>query len=282
VSGSNRTILLALPLLALVAAVYLLVIAPKRQEAADLESKAVDLQSQVAATEQAADAAEAARKDFPRAYQRLVVLGKATPTDDDTASLLVQLEQVAERADVEFMSLEVQQGDGATAPTPAAEPQTPADTAAADEQRVESVGDENTQTPAPPTEASAASLPIGATVGPAGLPVMKYNLRFEGDFYSLSKYIDGVDDFVTTANDGHVGVRGRLITIDGFELTPQGGAAENPNLTAELQITTYVTPADQGATGGASPTGPAPATEPQAVAAPAPDASTETASTNVP
>lgn len=281
-SSSSRIILIVLPVVALIAAVWLLVLSPQRERAAELETKASDLRSQVTQQEQLAATAETARKDFPRAYRRLVVLGKATPSDDDTSSLIVQLDRIAAEADVDFVSLEAEAGEAA-APTPApTAPQTPADVAESSEQEVANVEAGQPATPAPATEASAALLPIGATIGPAGLPVMKYSLSFEGDFFRLADYLKGIDDLVTTSNDGHVGIQGRLITVDSFELEPVGEPGANPVLGAQFTITTFLTPADEGATGGASPTGPAPVTEAQPATAPPPATASETASTVTP
>jgi hypothetical protein len=92
-------------------------------------------------------------------------------------------------------------------------------------------------------------------------------------------------------------VRGRLITVDGFDLS--GGSAESvdaaaatttaptadpgsPDLNATLTLTTFLTPAEEGATGGASPTGPAPVTVAETPPAPTTDAAPATASTTTP
>jgi hypothetical protein len=283
-SSSTRVLLFVLPVLALVAAFWFLLLAPKREEASELETKVGDLEAQVEQQEQLAATAEAARKDFPRAYRRLVVLGKATPSDDDTSSLLVQLESIAADADVNFVSLQAEQSDAGTeAPAPT-EPQTGSQAADTSEQRVDDAEAGTTPPPpAAPTEATAALLPIGAAIGPAGLPVMKYTLNFDGDFFSLADFVAGLDDLVTTRGDGHIGVKGRLITVDGFELEPVGDLGADPELSATFQITTFVTPADEGPTGGATPTGPAPPTAPQTVGAPAATPPpTETASTTAP
>ena len=66
---------------------------------------------------------------------------------------------------------------------------------------------------------------------------------------------------------GEVDVNGRLLTVDGFALAPEQSAAgaslsATPTLTADLSVTTYLTPADQGITAGATLSGPAPATRP--------------------
>ena len=262
-SGSNRLVVILLPLIVAVIAFWLLAISPKRQEASDLEAEVAALQSQVEEQEQLAAGAEAARQDFPGAYRRVVVLGKAAPEDDDTSSLLVQLNRVAGDAGVTFVSLKAEAGGEGATTAPPSTPQTPAETAADSEQQVA-----NAEATAPPTEATAALLPIGASIGPAGLPVMKYTLSFEGDFFRLADFLAGLDDMVSTRADGSIGVRGRLITVDGFDLTPaetetNAGSTSNPELSATFTITTFLTPADQGVTAGASPTGPAPVTEPQ-------------------
>lgn len=281
---TNRAILIGLPLLALVAAFWLLVLSPKREEASRLESEAIDLRSQVDAQEQAAALAEEARRDFPRAYQRLVVLGKATPSDDDTASMMFQLDRIAADSSIDFLSVESKEGASQTAPPPSVEaPQTPAQAAESSEQQVANAEAGSAPPPvAPPTEAGAANLPIGATIGDAALPVMKHQLTVEGSFEGLSRFLAGVDGMVRSRNGG-VGVRGRLITVDGFELEPVGDPSADPIVSATFEITTYLTPPEEGATAGADPAGPAPATDAQAVSDPTvPVPSNATASTLAP
>jgi hypothetical protein len=284
--NARRTVLAVLPLIAAAIAFWILLLGPKREEASELESDLTALQAQVDEQEQLAANAEAARKEFPRAYRRVVVLGKAAPEDDDTSSLLVQLNRIAQSSGVDFVSLEAEEGaPAAPAPAPTT-PQTPADTAEASEQQAENAGEgEAAPAPAAPTEASAASLPIGASIGPAGLPVMKYALSFEGGFFELADFLAGLDAMVRTKSDG-VRVRGRLITVDGFDLTPLDivdSTPADPRLAANVTVTTYLTPAEEGVTAGASPTGPAPATEPQpASTATSPPTSTATASTSAP
>jgi hypothetical protein len=264
-SSSNRIVLIVLPIVALIGVFWFLILAPKRERATELESQASQLESQVSEQEQLAASAETARKDFPRAYRRLVVLGKATPQDDDTASLLLQLNRIADNSGVDFLALKTaeESGDSSAAPPPPAPSAAPGESAPApvDSEPAAPVSQ-------PATEASAALLPIGASIGPAGLPVMKYTLEFEGNFFRLADFIAGIDDLVATGAKGHIGVRGRLITIDSFDLVPlDESIGANPVLNAEFTVTTFLTPAEEGATGGASPTGPAPVTGPQPASA---------------
>ena len=116
------------------------------------------------------------------------------------------------------------------------------------------------------TESTAANLPLGASVGAAGLPTMPYDLTFEGSYFDVANFLKGVDDLVHLRESGQVAADGRLLTIDGFSLSPaEDTDPSNPTLEVKLTVTSYVTPSDQGLTAGATPGGPAPSvSQPQA------------------
>ncbi|HWO16305.1 MAG TPA: hypothetical protein VNM89_06285 [Solirubrobacterales bacterium] len=241
-SATNKMIVAMVGLALLCIAFWMAVLGPKRQEASDLGAQIGDLKASLAQHEQEAAAALAARESFPTDYQQLVVLGKAVPGDDDTASLLVQLNRIAGNAGVTFRNLELSAAAGA-APAPAA-PAAPATSGAVP-----------AAAPASPTEVAASTLPLGATIGPAGLAVMPYTLTFDGSFFQIADFIDGLDSLVKTTNE-NVSVDGRLITIDAFSLAADP-AAKFPALQATFTVTTYLTPPAQGVTAGATPFGPA-------------------------
>lgn len=260
----DRTILIIVPALALVAAFWMLVLSPKREEASQLEGDVAALESEVAQAQQTADIAEQAREDFPEDYKKVVTLGKAVPQDDDTASLITQVSATARDAKVDFRSLilsEDAEGEALTAPAPPATEAPATETPPAESQPTAETTTETAVTEPMATEAAAATLPIGATVGPAGLPVMPYELEFQGDFFNVADFVAGLDSGVTADENGDVSVDGRLMTIDGFSL---GRDQENgfPSLNASFAITTYVTPETEGLTAGATPSGPAPVSAP--------------------
>jgi Tfp pilus assembly protein PilO len=241
----NRAVVAILVVAALAAAFWILLLSPKREEAKELGKEVERLEQSLATHKAQVAEAEAARDEFPQAYQQLVVLGKAVPGDDDTASLMVQLNRIAERAEVRFGDFLFKGGESAeVAPPPPAEGAAP------------EAGGTPVENPTTPTEAAAAAMPLGATVGPAGLLVMPYSLSFEGGFFELADFIKGLDSLVKTTNE-QVTVDGRLITIDGFSLT---AADELPKLKGTFAVTTFLTPPSQGVTAGASPTGPETAT----------------------
>jgi Tfp pilus assembly protein PilO len=255
--SSDRAIVVGLMLVGILAAFWFVVLSPKRGEVAKLDEEIATLEKSVAGAEHLASVAESSKQGYEDNYRRLVVLGKAVPASDDTASLFVQVDELAREAGLRFDAITLDETAGSAEPTAAS--QTTADPPAGSEGEGES-GDEEasgesseTSTvsqAAPATEAGAAALPIGATVGPAGLPVMPYKLSVNGNFFQLADFFAGLDRLVGTTHGRQV-VDGRLTTIDGFGLT--GDTVKGfPTLTASVAITTYVTPADQGLTGGAT------------------------------
>lgn len=286
--GADKTVLLVLPLIVLIGVFWFVVVAPKRSESADLSDQVTQLQASVSAQEQIATAAEAARKTFPTDYRRLVVLGKAVPETANTPSLLVSMNFLARSSGINFDSLTLSEGSGTTAtpaisgtPDPGTTPGPPASDAPADDnsgsdpQLASSAA--APATPAPATETAAAALPIGATVGPAGLPVMPYEMAFTGQYFNVTDFIGKIDQQIGLKKNGSPSVFGRLVTVDGFSLTvPQNPGTSagagidltDPVLSAQFAVTTYLTPPGQGLTAGASPAGPSPAS-PTPVSAPA-------------
>jgi len=255
--ASDRSVLLGLVILGLLACFWFLLLAPKREQASELGTQVTELQAEVAEQEQLAAAAELAQADYAKNYERLVVLGEAAPADGDTPSLLAQLSSLAERSKTEFGSLTVS-GD-APAAAPAAS-QTTTDQNA--EAGTPTSATPPTGSPAPATEASAALLPLGATVGPAGLGVIPYELHFTGDFFGIADLLEGLDAQIAVGKQTKVD--GRLLTVNGLimERDPDSG-----QLLVDLTISSYVLPESQGLTAGGTPVAP-PASVPPATAVP--------------
>lgn len=263
--ATDRLVIAGIAVLGLTAAFWFFLLSPKREEASTLGDDVAALEASVAEQQELALAAEQARGDFDSDYRELLVLGKAVPESDDTASLFAQLTAVSDRAAVQLRGIELTESTAAPPalppPPPAEEATTPTEGEPADAAATTAA------VPAPATEASAATLPIGATVGAAGLPVMPYSLSFRGDFFEMADFFDGLDDSIHTRGADDVEVSGRLVTVDGFafKADPRKGF---PNLFSNVAVTSYVTPADQGALAGATAGGPA-ATVPPATATPA-------------
>jgi Tfp pilus assembly protein PilO len=264
--GADKTIFAALAVFGLALAFYFLILAPKRERAAELNDQISALHDSVDSQNAAADAGEQTRRDFPKYYGKLVVLGKAVPSEADTASMIVQLNSIAHRTDTSFRGLTLSQTGSVTSTSSATTAPAPAPATGTSTASTSTTSTTSTAAPAatsaavPATETAAANLPIGATIGAGGLPTLPYQLTFQGTFFNVADFIGGVNSLVQIDDKTNgIAANGRLFTVDGFAL--EGGApGSDPKLDADFLITTYVTPPDQGVSLGASPTGPAPTT----------------------
>ena len=102
-----------------------------------------------------------------------------------------------------------------------------------------------------PTAVAAQQTAAGASPDTAVLDEIPVELTFDGRFFALSDLFKTVQEFVQVA-DGRLDVHGRLIRIDKFSFD----SGSFPNITAQISATIYAAPADEGATGGATPVGP--------------------------
>jgi Tfp pilus assembly protein PilO len=264
--SQSRLLVSILVVAALAIGFWALLLSPKREQADELGAQVEQLQVSLQEVQAKAGEAEAARREFPDDYRQLVALGPAVPAGDETSSLLVELEHVAERTKVKFDSIQLEGSGETSEPVTSAEesntaPPTTATTGSSTaEQASETV---------PPTEASASLLPLGATIGTAGLGVMPYSLSFRGNFFHIADFMHELDAMVHTGGS-KLTVDGRLTTMDGFALTAESERGF-PYLEATVNLTTYLVPPGQGVTAGATSSAPAESTA-------APTSSTETSS----
>jgi Tfp pilus assembly protein PilO len=245
-SESNKAIVAILVLAALAVGFWILLLSPKREEVGKLGSQADQLSASLAESQLQVTEAEAAKREFPGDYRRLVVLGQAVPSNEETSSLLVEVNRIAGQAKVRFEGIELESsgGESTEAATTETAPAVPPPTSSSP-----------TGVPAsatvPPTEATAALLPLGATIGPAGLGVMPYKLSFSGSFFQIADFIAGIDSLVRGSGE-EVDVEGRLVTLNGFSLTEEQERGF-PYLEASFSVTTYLTPPGQEAAAVAAP-----------------------------
>jgi Tfp pilus assembly protein PilO len=242
-SQSNRIVVAMLAVVVLAIAFWMMLLSPKKEEVAKLDKRVAKQEQLLAAHQAEVQRGLAAQKAFPSSYRDLVVLGKAAPADDDTASLIVQLSRIARHSGVRFETFVL-------APASGGESETPEPVAAP------ALGEPAAFTP--PTEVAASTMPIGASIGPAGLAVMPYTLTFKGNFFNVADFIHGLDSLVQSNNE-KVEVTGRLITINSFKLT-EDTVKKFPALEAEFTVTTFLVPPEQGVTAGATPSSPEPST----------------------
>jgi hypothetical protein len=302
----DRKVLIGVIVAVVLGGFWMLVLGPKRAAVSEAQ---VGKQEAQAALD-TATAAEAAAKNVkiakPVEYSKLLRLGKAIPVDDDFASLLVQVSDLSDDADVSFIDLAAAQGangggatgsvgastcdagaTGATgaAATPATGATPPAGASGASGSTAETfVGKDrddakNAAATSDSTSAAHSSASVDAancasaptladlSAQAAGLTSYQYSLTFKGSFFNLDSILAELLDLVKVHN-AKVTAVGRLLDIKSVDISVD----EFPQLHASVQMTGYsMPPAGSAAAAGATPaTGtPAAATTPAPAPAPA-------------
>ena len=213
----NKRVVVAAALVGLAAAYWFLVLAPKRDEIVKLDAGIAAKQTELAAAQATLATYRKAREGYAGNYSTVVRLGKAVPAQDDTRSLLVQLDDAASTSGVDFRSMSVDAGSS-------------------------------------PSDSSDGPVVPGAMVGTAGFSVMPLTFSFRGNFFNMSKFFSRLERFVTVDNS-KINVTGRLLRVESVTLKPD--TLGFPNLRAEIGASTYLTPNAQGLTAGATAAGPA-------------------------
>jgi Tfp pilus assembly protein PilO len=294
-SERDRKLAFAIIPIVLLVAYWFLLLGPKRDAAATASK---DLSEQTQRLEQArsaANTANQAKTDFSSDYAEIVRLGKAIPAGVDMPSLVVQLDRAAAGTGIRFTRIATGERDPATAvaaPAPAPAPsgsgqssppvaaggQTAqsgpggavetANNSAAQQNQAAAAADQSgvassdTQT----STSTGGGLPIGGGAGAPGAPAaaaapaldtVPLEMEFIGNFFNLADFFHDIKRFVHVANTNVV-VSGRLVTIDGVKYSSDPQLF--PRIKAEVTATVYLSPKAQGATAGATTTGPAPAT----------------------
>jgi len=236
VTSRDRNVIVVVVVLVAIVACWLIVIQPKRSEAGNLGSQVSAAESKVTTERATVVQDEAARASFASSYAELARLGEAVPADDDVPSMLYQLQNAASKTHVDFRTLTLD-----------------AQTATATPATSKSSSSSSSSTSAAAATASDSSLPPGAAVGPAGFPTENFTLTFQGNFFHLSNFFRRLEAMVQVTNR-RVLVSGRLMTVNAITLGP--GAGGFPTMEASVSATTYLVPAAQGLTAGATASGP--------------------------
>src|SRR6188474_1357048 len=112
-NSQNRAIAAVVVLAVLGFVFWTMLLGPKREEAKKLGAQVEGLKASLAQHQAEVAEGEAARDEFPSEYQKLVVLGKAVPGDDDVASLLVQVNRISDGAGGTFREFKLAPAAGA-------------------------------------------------------------------------------------------------------------------------------------------------------------------------
>ena len=219
----DRMVLIAVVVLVLLAGGWVLVVSPERSKAGAEQAQVQSARQQLETAKSQANSAHAAEQRYNAAYSSVVSLGKAVPPSEEVPSLIYQLELASDQRDIEFTSITSGNSSGSS------------------------------------SLSSASASAAATTSTPSAFTPMPFTFVFKGSFEGLAHLLGQIDGFASRGTAGHVRVNGRLLTIQGAEITVQsssGSGSSSSALTATITATAYVLPASQGLTGGATALGP--------------------------
>ncbi len=216
----DRLVLIGVMALALLAAVWLLLVSPERKTASKLSSQVSTASAQLASAQSDAASAQGAQRRYSAAYSSVVSLGKAVPASEEVPSLMYQIAQATNERHVQFNSIATGGGTGGS---------------------------------------SAASAPstVATAAASAGFTQMPFTFVFGGSFNDLYHLFRQLNAATVRTTSGGLQVSGRLLTLQAVKLEPAATASSSQQLTGTITATAYVLPASQGLTAGATPTSPA-------------------------
>jgi hypothetical protein len=205
VNRSIRILLVAVLALGAVGGYWKLGLAPKRAEAQKLDQELATQEAQLAQTQGLIATYQGTQKDYKANYATMVRLGKALPTDDDTRSLMVQLDTSAKRSGIDFDTINLNAGSGAGA----------------------SAGAATTTAPTP------------GAINAGAYSAMPFSFGFVGTFETLGNFLSRLERFVSVDGD-KINVSGRLLRVESVTLQPADKGW--PGLSAKVGASSYIVP----------------------------------------
>lgn len=210
-ADARRAIVVLLAGVMAAAALWVVVIAPKRSDKADAQGRAEAQQARLDTAEQKVSENRSAKADYPRHKRELRKLDVAVPARGAISELLRELQAEARRRGAELQVVALKDQAAAATALPATPGAAPA--------------------PGPTTP--------GAAPGPDGLSTLPFSLNFTGRYFDLVHLLRTVRRAVSE-QDGKVVAKGRLLTIDG--LTFQRPKRSSSITKASMNATAYIAP----------------------------------------
>lgn len=203
-SPQQRMILVtALAGVVLIAALWLLVISPKRSESAEVRDNVAAQELRLTTAKAQLASYEQARTDYPKNLRVLKRLDKAVPSRGAIAKLLRQLQKKANasNSDLRLAALK------------------PASSTA-------------------PVAGAAKALTPGATApGPGGVAKLPFTFTYTGEYFDLANVLKAARRAVSTRS-GNIRIDGRLVTIEGLSF--KRATPDAPLITASVSGTAYI------------------------------------------
>lgn len=261
-TARDRTVLMVVGLIAVVAAFWFLLLAPKSDDVKSLKDQITVAQTRLQTAQTSLAGAQAAKANYRKDVATVARLGKAVPADDDIPSLVYQLQRASVLSNVAWGSIQLTGTGAATTAPPAASTATGQVAGLAQEQKGANGTTSTASTATTPTtpantaatpattaanaaaiaasQAAFAGLPPGAVVGPSGFPTIPFKFTFGTTYSNFERLLRKLGRF-TKVDANSVKVAGRLLTIDGFSI-------ENfPYMKASVTATAFMQTQDQAA-----------------------------------
>jgi len=189
--------------IAILAALWMLAISPKREERAQVKANVATQEARLQTAQAQLASFEAAKKAFPAKLAELKQLDKAVPARGAISSLLRQLQRRAKVRNSNLQLVALKPGTAAAA------------------------------------GADGTPLTPGATVGPDGLAALPFTFEFTGEYFDLRDILATVRRSVSVRKD-KIKVGGRLLTIDGLSFIRTDPSSTRTKAT--LNATAYIAP----------------------------------------
>jgi type II secretion system (T2SS) protein M len=222
----DRLVLAGVVALAVLGAVWVLLVSPERKAASKLSTEVSAASAELVTVQGEAANARAAQARYASAYTSVVNLGKAVPPSEEVPSLIYQIAQASNHKNVEFSSITSGAAGASTSAT-----------------------------------SGSSATPAAA---PTSFTQMPFTFVFSGSFSDLYHLFLQLNKATVSTSSGGLQVSGRLLTLQGVKLEPaaevSGQASSTQKLTGTITATAYVLPATQGLTAGATPGSPATST----------------------
>jgi Tfp pilus assembly protein PilO len=118
-TGRDRFVLMAIVVLAVLGAGWMLVVSPERKKADEQSTQLAAAQTQLDSAEGQLANAKAAQSQYAAAYASVVSLGKAVPPGQEVSSLIYELSHTSSSKNVDFSSIVSNAGGPAGSASPA-------------------------------------------------------------------------------------------------------------------------------------------------------------------
>ena len=119
-TGRDRIVLMAIVVLAVLGAGWMLVVSPERKKADQQSAQLATAETQLASAEGQLSSARAAQSQYAAAYSSVVSLGKAVPPGQEVSSLIYELDHTSSSKHVDFSSIVSGTGAAGATAAPAA------------------------------------------------------------------------------------------------------------------------------------------------------------------